>query len=103
METFSELLIAAGTMIKMRRDGKTEMEVAEWVNKNYRLQVDGFNEEQNLESFRHKMHLGKYKGKYLDEVDDLMYLKWFYENVRLSPQFKLAVHDKINSLSTLMK
>lgn len=103
MKTFSALLIAAGTMILQRHEGKSEYEVADYLNTIFRDSLSLEGEKQPLQDFKHIIHLGKYKGRDLDTLDDLPYLTWFHENVKLSPQFKQAVKHRINYLSNLMK
>lgn len=103
MDTLSTLLRCAADMIDERRGGLTEEETLEYINTEFRAKHAYDPEPQNLKSVLHKMHVGKYKGKLLKDVDDLHYLKWFVENVQLSPLFKAAVNDHIETLSTLMR
>lgn len=103
MHTLAALFISAGTYIMQRHNGMSEQEVAEYLNTIIRAKIDPESKPQNLDDFKHIIHLGKYKGRDLDTVDDLPYLTWFHENVKLSPQFKEAVKNRITNLSNLMK
>lgn len=103
MHTLAALLISAGTYIMKMNSGMSEYEVAEYLNTTIRSKIDPDSKPQPLQDFKHIIHLGKYKGRDLDTLDDLPYLTWFHENVKLSPQFKQAVKHRINYLSNLMK
>ncbi len=53
---------------------------------------------QNLPYSPPSLHFGKYKGCIIQNIEDLGYLEWVLNNVRLSELNKAAVLKQINSL-----
>lgn len=41
------------------------------------------------------LYVGKYKGKSVNEIDDLPYLRWLLANVKLPPHIIAAINAKL--------
>lgn len=51
-----------------------------------------------------RMYVGKFKGKAIQDIDDLQYLKWAYDNMTaLNARQKDAVKDRVYSLENMLK
>ena len=50
-----------------------------------------------------KLYVGKYKGIPIDEIEDLNYLSWALETLRLTSTVKMAVMSRISHLEYLSK
>jgi hypothetical protein len=50
-----------------------------------------------------KFYVGKYKGIPIDEIEDIPYLKWAVETLRLTSSVKMAVLSRISQLEYLLK
>ena len=48
-------------------------------------------------------HFGKYKDKKVKEVEDMQYLKWALDKVKLSSSMRTAVTQQISSFENLAK
>jgi len=49
-----------------------------------------------------KFHFGKHTGKYIQDIDDLSYLKWAAENMtKIKQEIKDAIIKRISSLENL--
>lgn len=58
---------------------------------------------KNLPQDKPTFYVGKYKGKAVDEVDDLGYLKWYRDNFqRQTQRMKEAIKAQIDRLSFLL-
>lgn len=58
---------------------------------------------QNISYDEPRFYIGKYKGKAIKDIDDLSYLKWAKETLRLNERTRVAVDAQISSLSNLLK
>lgn len=50
-----------------------------------------------------QFYFGKYKGQYIAHVNDLFYLKWVRDNVKMAVHMRNAVNDRIYSLETMLR
>lgn len=48
-----------------------------------------------------EIYFGKYKGKLVDDVDDIDYLKWLLKSVRMKGQLRALIQSRINQLEFL--
>ncbi len=53
---------------------------------------------KNISYAPQKFYFGKYKGKLVNEVDDIQYLEWFVANTSPKPTMKEVVENWINHL-----
>lgn len=58
---------------------------------------------KNIPHDKARIYIGKYKGKAVDEIDDLPYLNWLFDNVKLNAHVAHAVGEQIRKLENLMK
>ncbi len=58
---------------------------------------------KNIPYDQPKLYVGKYKGIPIDAIEDLDYLKWANENLRLSSYVGTAVKSRISQLEYLSK
>ena len=59
---------------------------------------------KNLPVNKPRLYVGKYKGINIDEIDDLHYLQWAYDNIStLNARTKAAIKDRIYSLAIMLK
>lgn len=59
---------------------------------------------KNIPTDKPKFYVGKYKDKLIEEVDDISYLQWAYDNMSsLNGRSKIAVKDRIHSLANLLR
>lgn len=45
------------------------------------------------------LHFGKYKGSEIKDIEDVGYLQWVINNVKLSEVIRHAVNERISSLN----
>ena len=43
-------------------------------------------------------YVGKYSGICISQIEDLSYLRWAFDNMKLSPAYKEAVKNQIDKL-----
>lgn len=55
---------------------------------------------KNLAQGKAKLYIGKYKGKFIEDIDDCQYLEWCISVVKLSPRTKKAIQEQIQILKT---
>lgn len=103
IDTMQILLRCAAEMIEMRRMGTSEEEILNFINTNFRKRYCWDTTPQDLTEVKHKIHIGKYKGKLLEEIDDISYLRWMVDNVKLTPLLKAAIINRIRTLDLLLK
>lgn len=59
---------------------------------------------KNLPQGKPKFYIGKYKGCFVHEVDDLKYLQWFSDNIeKKSAALRGALADRISELQLASK
>lgn len=49
------------------------------------------------------LYFGKYKGKKIADIEDIEYLKWVLNNIRLSAPFKDAIQKQISNFENLSR
>lgn len=50
-----------------------------------------------------KLYVGKYKGIPISEIEDIQYLKWALETLRLTNTIKMAIQSRITTFEHLAK
>lgn len=58
---------------------------------------------QNLPTEAPKFYFGKYKDKYVSDVDDLGYLEWYLRDIKkITSRMKSAIEEQVRKLKLLM-
>jgi hypothetical protein len=50
-----------------------------------------------------KFYFGKYKGHLISAIEDLQYLQWALNNIKMSESIRDAVRNQINTLHELLR
>lgn len=50
-----------------------------------------------------QFYFGKYKGQYIAHVNDLFYLKWVKDNIKMGESMREAISERIYSLENLLR
>lgn len=50
-----------------------------------------------------KLYVGKYKGYPIDKIEDLQYLKWAVDTLKITNTVKAAINSQISHLEYLSK
>lgn len=59
---------------------------------------------KNIPTDKPKFYVGKYKNKNIEDVDDISYLQWAYDNMSsLNGRSKEAVKNRIHLLANLLR
>lgn len=58
---------------------------------------------KNIPYSKPALYVGKYKGKPIDELEDLNYLQWAEKNMKLNARTKEAIQSRIAQLEFLAK
>lgn len=59
---------------------------------------------KNIPYSKPAFYIGKYKGQFIENIDDLAYLQWAHTNMsNISQTFRAAIKEQINRLEMLRK
>ncbi len=58
---------------------------------------------KNISYEKPKFFVGKYKGKLIEEIEDMGYLKWAIKEMKLSKSMRDAISDRISHFENLAK
>lgn len=53
---------------------------------------------KNIPYNKPALYVGKYKGKPIEEIDDLKYLHWAFREMKLNQRTKDAINERIKQL-----
>lgn len=59
---------------------------------------------KNIPTEKPAFYVGKYKGKQIDDIDDISYLQWAHDNMNsLNSRQRNAIKERINHLANLLR
>ena len=58
---------------------------------------------KNIPYAEPKFYVGKYKGKFISEIEDINYLKWALGAMKLSESLRKAIENRISQFEYLAK
>lgn len=58
---------------------------------------------KNIPYQKPQLYVGKYKGMPIDEIEDMSYLRWALDKMKLSAAIRKAIETRISSFEHLAK